>query len=58
MNFSASENAVRASPPILGQHTAQVLTDVLNLSQEEIRSLKKTGAIDFPEDDNVLKERN
>uniref|UniRef100_A0A1B6EF02 Succinate--hydroxymethylglutarate CoA-transferase n=2 Tax=Clastoptera arizonana TaxID=38151 RepID=A0A1B6EF02_9HEMI len=43
--YSDSLNSVRAPPPSLGQHTDQVLSEVLNYSQKEIQKLKNNGDI-------------
>lgn len=45
VEFSASVNAVRTPPPMLGQHTAEVLAEILNYSSDKIRILKKNGDI-------------
>jgi formyl-CoA transferase len=45
--FSLSESEVgpRSAPPLLGQHTAEVLRDVLGRSDHEIAALRADGAI-------------
>jgi crotonobetainyl-CoA:carnitine CoA-transferase CaiB-like acyl-CoA transferase len=45
--FSLSESEVgpRSAPPLLGQHTAEVLRDVLGRSDDEIAALRADGAI-------------
>jgi formyl-CoA transferase len=45
--FSLSESEVgpRSAPPLLGQHTAEVLRDVLGRSDDEIGALRADGAI-------------
>jgi formyl-CoA transferase len=45
--FSLSESEVgpRSAPPLLGQHTADVLRDVLGRSDDEIGALRADGAI-------------
>jgi CoA:oxalate CoA-transferase len=45
MKLSATPGAVTAPPPLLGEHTAQVLTDWLHLSSAAVEDLRKTGAI-------------
>lgn len=45
VEFSDSLNAVRMPPPLLGQHTAEVLSEVLNYSSEKIKTLKENGDI-------------
>lgn len=41
--FSASPCAVEAPPPLLGEHTDRVLTDLLGLDDAEIRQLHEDG---------------
>ena len=43
--FSEGRNEARNAPPILGEHTDQVLKDVLNYDEEKILELKKMGII-------------
>ena len=38
-------NGVRAPAPTLGQHSHQVLTEVLGLSSDEIAALEQAGAL-------------
>jgi len=45
VKFSGSENRVRGPPPVLGQHTDQVLREQLGLEEEEISELRKAGVI-------------
>nr|CAD7442676.1 unnamed protein product [Timema bartmani] len=40
VGFSEGVNAVRLPPPMLGEHTEQVLTQLLGYSQDRIHSLK------------------
>jgi crotonobetainyl-CoA:carnitine CoA-transferase CaiB-like acyl-CoA transferase len=44
--MSGTPVAVRAAAPTLGQHTDQVLTEVLGLSAAEVASLRASGALD------------
>lgn len=46
INLSETPPEVRTPAPLLGQHTASVLNDILNLTEEEIASLKKERAIE------------
>jgi 2-methylfumaryl-CoA isomerase len=49
LDFSAIEpGAVRAAP-VLGQHTDEVLADVLGLSSGEIGALHDSGVVAGPE---------
>lgn len=39
---------IRRAPPLVGQHTVEILGDVLGLSKETIQELKKKGVVDYP----------
>ena len=45
VQFSRSGPSIRSPPPLLGQHTEQVLRDVLGFGDAEIDSLKKEKVI-------------
>ncbi len=45
VRFSATPVQYRIAPPLLGQHTAEILENDLNYSPEEIAALKRDGAI-------------
>jgi crotonobetainyl-CoA:carnitine CoA-transferase CaiB-like acyl-CoA transferase len=45
VKLSATPGAVTAPPPLLGEHTAQVLTDWLHLSAAAVEDLRKAGAV-------------
>lgn len=45
MKFSGSPVSYRHAPPMLGQHTDQVLSDVLGKSSDEINRLKADGTV-------------
>ncbi|CAK7231718.1 hypothetical protein SCUCBS95973_008013 [Sporothrix curviconia] len=45
VKFSETQPTVRSGPPGLGEHTAQVLSDSLGLSESAIEELRKDGAI-------------
>lgn len=45
VRFSGTPVEYRLAPPMLGQHTAQVLKDVLGRSDDEIMNLHDAGAI-------------
>jgi crotonobetainyl-CoA:carnitine CoA-transferase CaiB-like acyl-CoA transferase len=45
IKLSATPGAVTAPPPLLGEHTAQVLTDWLHLSSAAVEELRKAGAV-------------
>lgn len=44
--MSASPPQYRMPAPLLGQHTHQVLQEMLGMSEEEIRTLEKEGALE------------
>lgn len=43
VKYSYSEPSIRSPPPLLGQHTDEVLRDIVGLSAREIKRLKKDG---------------
>jgi succinate--hydroxymethylglutarate CoA-transferase len=45
VKYSESKPGIRSVPPVLGQHTDEVLRDVLGLSNEEVETLKTEGAV-------------
>ncbi|XP_045136774.1 succinate--hydroxymethylglutarate CoA-transferase-like isoform X2 [Portunus trituberculatus] len=45
VTFSASQNKVRAAPPLLGQHTYQVLTEVLGYTHHQVEELRRQGVV-------------
>ena len=45
VGFSATPVAYRYAPPMLGEHTAEVLSGELGLSAEQIGALASRGAI-------------
>ncbi|KAJ1520273.1 hypothetical protein ONE63_004475 [Megalurothrips usitatus] len=45
VQYSYAINKIRLPPPTLGQHTQEILQDVLGYSSEKIENLKKTGAV-------------
>lgn len=45
VKYSESEPRIRSPPPTLGQHTNEVLRDVLGFEQDKIAGLKDKGAI-------------
>lgn len=45
IKYSHAKPGVRTPPPTLGQHTDEVLRDLLQYSDEEIASLKRDGVI-------------
>lgn len=45
VKFSHSKPSIRSPPPTLGQHTDDVLTELLGLHSDEIEALKMDGTI-------------
>ena len=45
VKFSESKPSIRSAPPTLGQHTDEILTDVLGMKLDEIESLKSQGVV-------------
>ena len=45
IRFSESPIQYDRAPPLLGQHTAEVLEEILGLKESEIVALKASGAI-------------
>jgi crotonobetainyl-CoA:carnitine CoA-transferase CaiB-like acyl-CoA transferase len=47
-HFSRTPAQAQGHPPLLGQHTREVLTEVLGLSPEEVEGLDSSGVIKAP----------
>ncbi|KAF2865887.1 CAIB/BAIF family protein [Massariosphaeria phaeospora] len=45
VKWSSSKPSIRMPPPILGQHTDEVLSDTLGMSKEEISGLRVEGVV-------------
>lgn len=45
VKFSRSKNEPRQAPPLLGQHTKNVLTDLLQMTSQELENLRDEGII-------------
>lgn len=45
VKYSDSKPSIRTPPPTLGQHTQEVLAEVLGMSSSEIESLKSDGVV-------------
>ena len=45
VKFSFSEPSIRAPPPLLGQHTDEILRDMAGMSEAEIGTLRKEGVV-------------
>jgi len=45
IKYSETPGAVRLPPPLLGQHTDEILTGVLGYSKQHVESLRQQGAV-------------
>ena len=45
IRFTGAEQPVPAAPPVLGQHTDDILKDVLDLTPEQIQTLRASGVV-------------
>jgi crotonobetainyl-CoA:carnitine CoA-transferase CaiB-like acyl-CoA transferase len=45
IKYSETPGSIRLHPPLLGEHTDEVLKDVLGYSPDRIETLRKEGAI-------------
>lgn len=45
VKFSDTQPSIREPPPTLGQHTTEVLTELLGMKSDEIETLKSDGVI-------------
>lgn len=45
VKYSNADPSIRSPPPLLGQHTDEVLRERLGLSDERIQDLKKGGVL-------------
>lgn len=45
VKFSHSDPSIRTPPPLLGQHTDEVLREVIGMSESDIKKLKDEGVI-------------
>ncbi|KAL9110223.1 MAG: hypothetical protein Q9187_008079, partial [Circinaria calcarea] len=45
VKFSYSEPSIRTPPPFLGQHTDEILTDTLGMSESDIEHLRNEGVV-------------
>ncbi|MDD5169099.1 MAG: CoA transferase [Syntrophales bacterium] len=44
IKFTNHKTSIRSTAPLLGEHTRQVLTDILGMSEDDYSQLKATGA--------------
>jgi len=45
VKYSHTKPSVRRPPPLLGQHTEEVLTSVLSYDAKEVRRLREAGVV-------------
>ena len=45
VKFSHSQPSIRTPPPTLGQHTDELLTEMLGMKPDEVEALKSKGVI-------------
>lgn len=45
VKYSVSKPSIRTPPPTLGQHTDEVLGEMLGMSREEVEGLKAEGVV-------------
>ena len=45
IKYSYSEPSIRTPPPLLGQHTDEVLREILGMDDGDIKSLKAEGVV-------------
>lgn len=45
VKYSYSEPSIRTPPPLLGQHTDEILRDILSMDASEIEGLKAEGVV-------------
>ena len=50
VRFSDACNAIRSPPPLLGEHTCQILSKHLNMPLARLQELRSLKAIDYPDD--------
>lgn len=45
VKFSEANPSIRSPPPTLGQHTTEVLSEMLGMNSDEIESLQSRGVV-------------
>ena len=45
VKYSYSEPSIRTPPPLLGQHTDEILRDIVKMDESEIKDLKAEGVV-------------
>lgn len=45
VKYSYSQPSIRTPPPLLGQHTDEILRDIVGMGEREIQDLKREGIV-------------
>ena len=45
IKYSYSQPSIRTPPPLLGQHTDDILRDTVGMNEDEIKALKQEGIV-------------
>ena len=45
VKYSYSQPSIRTPPPLLGQHTDEILRDIVGMDEREIQDLKREGIV-------------
>lgn len=45
VKYSNANPSIRSPPPLLGEHTDEVLQEVVGLGKERVRELKRKGVV-------------
>jgi crotonobetainyl-CoA:carnitine CoA-transferase CaiB-like acyl-CoA transferase len=45
IKYSATPPSIRRHPPLLGEHTDEVISEALGYSDDKIKALKEDGAV-------------
>ena len=45
VKYSHSTPSIRTPPPLLGQHTDEILKDIVRMDESEIKELKAEGVV-------------
>lgn len=45
VKYSHSQPGIRSAPPTLGQHTEEILMEILGMGKQEVNWLRKEGVV-------------
>lgn len=45
VKYSYSEPSIKTPPPLLGQHTSEVLREIVGMDESEIKDLRAEGVV-------------